>query len=168
MIAIIFAMIATQIPFGPLSFGNNPPPVAPGGQGGQGGQGGASVVPPISARSYSGGSTPVTVTGAFGINTSVALEAPASLSDGQKTWLNYGIDQSTGMVGIELTEDGIGLNIGYGSWYATYMGEGCTWDVDVADTVVSGHISCSDIGAVNEEDGSTGTVSIELDFTANS
>ena len=36
------------------------------------------------------------------------------------------------------------------------------------NTTVSGHVSCDDIQAFNDADGSTGSVDVKLDFTANS
>ena len=63
---------------------------------------------------------------------------------------------------------GLGLNLNYVPWMTTYLGEGCSWEVQVTDVTVSGHISCTDIPAVNELDGTTGAVDIELDFSADS
>jgi hypothetical protein len=64
--------------------------------------------------------------------------------------------------------EGLGLNVYSGDWRAVYQGQGCSWEVQVAPTSVSGHISCTDIPAYNDADGSTGSIDIELDFSADS
>lgn len=130
------------------------------------------TVPSISARTYSGGSAPVAVTGSFTFGSTLALLPQDAFSDGTETTLNYGFQLDPGGMLLVFSErtgaDGLGLNVNYGPWMATYLGEGCTWEVEVTDVTLSGHISCTDIPAVNEADGTTGTVDIELDFAANS
>ena len=131
-----------------------------------------TTIPTISARSYTGGSTPVTVTGSFGFSSTIALHPPASYSDGTETTLSYGWFLGSDGLLLAFSQregaDGLGLNVQSGPWIATYLGEGCTWEVEVTDVTLSGHVSCTDIPAVNEADGTTGVVDIELDFSADS
>lgn len=129
-------------------------------------------IPTISARTYSAGSTPVTVSGSFSFSSTIALQPHNSFSDGVETTLHYGFQLESGGVLLGFSQrpgaDGFSLNVNYGTWMATYVGEGCTWEVEVTDVTLSGHVSCTDIPAVSEPDGATGTVDIELDFTADS
>jgi hypothetical protein len=131
-----------------------------------------TTIPTISARTYSAGSTPVTVTGTFSFSSTIALHILDAFSDGVETTLNYGFQLESGGVLLGFSQrpgaDGFSLNVNYGTWMATYVGEGCTWEVEVTDVTLSGHVSCKDIPAVSEPDGTPGVVDIELDFTADS
>jgi hypothetical protein len=130
------------------------------------------VIPVISARDYVGGSAPLTVSGSFGINSTIGLDPQSSFSDGVETTLSYGFNDESGGVLLAFSHaegsEGLGLNVNFGSWMATYMGEGCAWDVNVTEQTLAGHVSCSDLPAMNAADGTTGTVDVELDFTADS
>ena len=131
------------------------------------------AMPVISARDYISGSAPLTMTGAFSFDPASRHEVLDGHSDGERTDFWYGIDayDPDGFIEIVFSsvgDEGFGLTILRHPWVATYLGEGCTWQVEVTDATVSGHISCTDLPAENEADGSSGTVDIELDFTANS
>jgi hypothetical protein len=125
-------------------------------------------MPQISARSYNGGSSPVNVNGTFNLGDNLNFDF--GNSDGFDTTLRFGASQETGQVLIGISSDpaqGYGLNVFNGPWVATSMGN-CMWDVRVTPTLVSGHVSCMDVPAVDQETGAMGEVDIELDFSANS
>jgi hypothetical protein len=138
----------------------------------RGGPGTANEVPVISARDYSGGSAPVTVTGSFSFDSTVALDTPATFSDGTQTSLSYAYNLESGGILLAFSDldgaEGLGLNVAVGPWIATYMGQGCSWEIEVTAVRVSGNISCTDIPATNQDDGTTGTIDVELDFSADS
>ena len=50
-----------------------------------------SGFPTISARQYSGGSAKVTVSGSATIDQEIPLNSQASYSDGEVTWLQFGV-----------------------------------------------------------------------------
>lgn len=132
-----------------------------------------TTIPKISARTYIAGSAPLSVTGAFNFSSTLALLLQDASSDGVETTLNYGFHVDPGGMLLVFSQrpgaDGLGLNVSYGPFVATYVGEGCTWEVEVTDATLSGHISCTGIPVTHEPDGTAaGVVDIELDFSADS
>lgn len=132
-----------------------------------------TIIPTISARSYTAGSAPLNVTGSFNFSSTLALLPQDAFSDGVETTLNYGFHLDPGGMLLVFSErtgaDGLGLNVSYGPFIATYTGEGCSWEVEVTDANLSGHISCTGIPVTHEPDGTdAGVVDIELDFSADS
>ncbi len=166
MVALVFAGLVTfQVgPFAPIDLGNDPDTLGPGG-----GPAAVSVVPPISDRTYGGGSTPASVGGAFAFSSSVSLNTQASITSGY-TWLQYGDSGSAApSVLITFDEDSTGgVSVAMGPWIATGTEEQCSFQVQVTLGTVSGHVSCAGVAAYNSDDGSVGVVDIELDFTADS
>jgi hypothetical protein len=173
-----------------LAFGWNPwgivgPGVqAPGPNGGQGngnpgpgtvtyrGSDSTGDLPLISMRDFTGGDAPITTSGTFTLSETMPMHPPATFADGTETTLIYGDMLANEYVDVGFStldgSEGLGLNVYSGDWRAVYQGQGCSWVVDVAPTSVSGHISCTDIPAYNDADGSTGSIDIELDFSADS
>jgi len=188
-ILFVLAMMLTS-PIWISALGNALNSIAGGGGAGGGGAGDSAApsvaltgspthagneIPDISARVYIAGDAPITVTGAFSFASTIGLNTAAALSDGVETNLPYGFDPEDQTVpGFQLAfsrregAEGLGLNIYSGDWVATYIGEDCSWEVEVTDLTLSGHISCTDLPAVNQADGTTGTVDVEFDFTADS
>ena len=127
------------------------------------------TVPQISERNYVGGNSPIMTTGAFALGSSLSLDF--GRSDGERTTLRYGMSEETGQVIVALSsvpDEGYGLNVFQGTWVATSMGNDCMWNVQVTNNLVSGHVSCTGVPAENMQNGATGQVDIELDFSANS
>jgi hypothetical protein len=148
--------------------GGEPSGLADPGQG-EGGGGGGGDIPPISARSFTGGSVQVSVSGMFTIDSAIAINTAASFGDGNFTWLQYGdsgSDEPNALVTSGESE--VGVIVGLGSYTATGTSAECSWQFDVTDTSVSGTFSCAGVTGYNPADGSLGTVDIEVDFTADS
>jgi hypothetical protein len=75
----------------------------------------SAAVPIISARSYLGGSTKVTVTGSFQIGEDIPINTQASYGDGEMTWLQYGAsgaEAPNALVTVSAEE--VGVNAGRG------------------------------------------------------
>jgi hypothetical protein len=128
-------------------------------------------LPLISMRDFTGGDAPITTSGTFTLSETMPMHPPATFADGTETTLIYG-DLLADYVSLGFSNldgsEGLGLNVQSGAWLATYLGQGCSWEVEVSPVSVSGHISCADIPAVNQDDGTTGSIDIELDFSADS
>ncbi len=128
-------------------------------------------LPRISMRDFTGGDAPITTTGTFTLSETMPMHPPATFADGTETTLIYG-DLLADYVSVGFSNldgsEGLGLNVQAGPWMATYQGQGCSWEVDVSATSVSGHISCTDIPAYNDVDGTTGAIDLEMDFSADS
>jgi len=136
---------------------------------GGGGGGGGGEVPTINARTFTGGSAQVNVSGMFTIDQDIAINTGASYGAGDFTWLQYGDSGAETPNALITVGDGeVGVNVGLGSYTATGTSEQCSWNFDVTDTTVSGTFSCTGVAGYNPTDGSLGTVDIEIAFTANS
>jgi hypothetical protein len=124
-------------------------------------------VPPISERYFSGGSTQGSVTGAFSVP-DLPIDALTSYVDNEGlAWIHFG----TGVAGepealITFNEPENAITVARDGFSATGQDDDCTFNVQVTGTLVSGHISCTNLPVVKDDGESAGTVSIELDFTA--
>jgi hypothetical protein len=132
---------------------------------------GSGDLPIISIREFTGGEAPITTSGTFDMGQTMPMDPPAAHTDGVDTTIVYG-DLLSDYVELAFSRvdgsEGIGVNVQSGDWLAVYLGQGCSWEVDVSANLVSGHISCTDIPATNQADGSTGAIDVEVDFTADS
>lgn len=138
------------------------PPPTPGGGGG-GGQ-----VPPISSRTITGGHVQAKVSGLFSVDADVAINTGSSSAGEFETWLYYGTtDLQTVRVGIFLGEPPY-VQVSSGTFTAQSKGAECAMQVNVTSSSISGHVSCTGVTAYDLSVGSTGTVNIELDFSAGS
>jgi hypothetical protein len=143
--------------------GGEPSALADPGQGG----GGGGDIPAISARSFTGGSAQVSVSGMFTIDSDIAINTAASFGDGNFTWLQYGDSGSDEPNALVTSGDAeVGVIVGLGPYTATGTSADCSWQFDVTDTSVSGTFSCAGVTGYNPADGSLGAVDIEIDFTA--
>jgi len=150
------APTAAEPPGGPSA--ESPPPVEP-----------AANVPVISARTYVGGSARVTVTGAFQIDEDIAINKQASISDGEMTWLQYGVsgaETPNALVTVSTTE--VGINVARGKPTATIGAESCQGSMEVAATSVTGHYTCKDVTSYDPRSGNMGKIDVDIHFTASS
>jgi len=133
-----------------------------------------SGFPTISARSYTAGSATVTVTGSAKIAEEIPLNAQASISDGEVTWLQFG-DSGSEKPNVLITYGQtreIGVSIGKGKLVATgsiMPGEPsqCSGKVKVTETEVAGEYKCAGLTSYDPAVG-MGKVDVTVHFTAKS
>jgi len=131
-----------------------------------------SVIPVISARTYVSGSVTVIVKGSFQMNQVIEINKPASISDGEMTWLQFGASASaSGDVLVTYGEDigdGVGVHVGKGKPTATAGSELCTGELSITATLLSGHYTCPGVVSYDPSTGRMGQVDIEITFSAKS
>ena len=121
----------------------------------------------ISARQYAGGSVKLIVTGSFQINEDVPINAPASISDGEMTWLQFGASgAATPNVLITYNESGYGIGPGLGRKTAIAEPEHCTGSARVTADSVAGEYTCKGVTSYDAGTGNMGRVDIQVRFTA--
>ena len=129
----------------------------------------AAQVTTISARQYTGGSVVMVVTGSIQINDTVAINIPASMSDGEMTWLQFGASGSpTPNVLITYDGNGYGIGVGLGKKVATAEPEHCTGTAQVTATSITGQYTCKGVTSYDAATGNMGKVDIQVRFTATS
>ena len=133
-----------------------------------------SGFPAISQRQYTGGSAKVTVTGSARIDADIPLNAQASYSDGEVTWLQFGVSGSEDPEALITYGDTkeIGITVGKGKFVATggiIPGEKseCSGKVQVTGSLVSGEYSCTGLTS-HEKGGGMGKVDVKVSFSAKS
>jgi hypothetical protein len=125
--------------------------------------------PDISARQYASGSAKVKVTGAFQIDQDIAINASASYSDGEMTWLQFGNSGAATPNALITYGDGeAGIGIGLGKWITTAGGEQCRGKAQATSTMVSAEYVCAGIDAYNAGSGKMGKVDITVQYRAGS
>ena len=129
----------------------------------------AAPLPVISGRTYISGSAKVTVTGTFQFDTVIPINKEASFSDGEMTWIQYGVSGSEqpNML-VTVSHEEVGFGIGLGKKVSVAGGEQCSGDMDVKPTMVIGHYKCPGITSYDPRDGKLGKVTFEIDMTAGS
>ena len=135
----------------------------------------AQEFPRISQRTYVDGTAKLVVTGAFAINEEVPINKPASISDGEDTWLQFGAsgsDKPNVLIKYGATRD-VGIIVGKGKLTATGAIEPgqaseCSGRAEVTPKLVSGKYTCHGVTAYNPATGKMSTVEIEVTFTAKS
>jgi len=133
-----------------------------------------SGFPTISQRQYTGGSAKVTVTGSASFDAEIPLNVPASISDGESTWLQFGASGSAepnALITYGQTKE-IGITVGKGKLIATggiTPGEksDCAGKVQVAEGLISGEYTCRGLTSYVPGEG-MGTVDVKVSFTAKS
>lgn len=129
----------------------------------------AADVPVISARSYVGGDVTVKVTGAFAIDATIPINVPASISDGEMTWLQFGVSGAAEPnLLLTVSSHEIGFGVARGKAIATAGADDCKGDMKVGTTRVSGTYKCLGVTSYDPNTGQMGKVDIEIQFTANS
>ncbi|HUF36083.1 MAG TPA: hypothetical protein VMN37_09045 [Gemmatimonadales bacterium] len=133
-----------------------------------------SGFPTISARQYTGGSAKVTVSGSATIDQDIPLNAQASFSDGEVSWLQFGVsgaETPSSLITYGETKE-IGISVGKGKFIATagiMPGEKsqCSGKVQVTETEISGDYTCAGVVSHDPAAG-MGKVDIKVRFTAKS
>jgi hypothetical protein len=126
----------------------------------------AGKIPVISQRTFAAGTAHVVVTGSFSFTADIALNIPASISDGEETWLQYGAsgsDAPNALFKVSPTE--IGIIVGQGKPSAT-AGDTCQGKLDVTAAQVSGHYVCKGVTSYDPRSGNMGSVNIDITLTA--
>lgn len=164
-LVIILLIVGGIILFGdPSGPSRNPPddPVGPGD--------GGNEIPPISDRFFDGGGSQATSSGFFNITLDLPIDDVRSYVDEDLAWIGFGELQrdASGEILIALGEPENSVTLAQGDFLVIGTDEDCAIEVEVTETTVSGHISCVGVEGQNVEDGSTGPVDFELDFTADS
>lgn len=133
-----------------------------------------SGFPIISQRQYTGGSITVTVSGSASIAQEIPLNAQASYSDGEMTWLQFGVSGSEEPNALITYSDikEIGISVGKGKFITTggiMPGEKseCSGKAQVTATAVSGEYTCTGVASHDPATG-MGKVDIKVSFTAKS
>jgi hypothetical protein len=141
-------------------------PVPAGGQ--------TSGFPTISTRQYTGGSAKATVSGSATIEEEIPLNTQASFSDGEVTWLQFGVSGSEAPHALITYGDTkeIGISVGKGKFIVTggiIPGEKpqCSGTVQVTETEISGDYTCAGVTSHDPADG-MGKVDVKVRFTAKS
>jgi hypothetical protein len=131
-----------------------------------------SGFPIISGRTYTSGSAQVTVSGADKIDQQIPLNAQASISDGEVTWLQFGVSGSAepnALITYGETRE-IGISVGKGKFIVTggiIPGEKseCSGKAKVTATAIVGEYTC--VG-LTSHDPAVGMkkVDVKVGFTA--
>jgi hypothetical protein len=127
----------------------------------------------ISPRTYTGGTVTAKVSGFFEVDGSQTLNVPASLTDEDQTWLQYGVSGSAELDVLftnsqSLAEHGVTVGLGPYSVTTTSTSGECETEVDVTPTLVKGRFSCSGSTGYNNQTGEMGEVDVEVEFSAGS
>jgi hypothetical protein len=131
--------------------------------------------PPISGRTFTSGSIDITVTGAFTMNATVAINKQASFGDGEMTWLQFGIDAGAapnalityttmGEVGIIVQQGLVKGVTGIGGNEKPW----CTGKLDVKPKMLTGDYTCVGVPSHDKATDKMGKVNIAVKFTAGS
>jgi hypothetical protein len=127
----------------------------------------------ISARTYTSGSVRAKVTGFFEADGTQEINRPASITDDDQTWIQYGVSGAQELNVLFTNSTAMaenGVNIGVGPYTVTAVstsGE-CRTKFDVNPASITGHYSCTGSTGYNNKTGQMGKVDIEVDFSAGS
>jgi hypothetical protein len=127
----------------------------------------------ISARTYTAGGVKARVTGFFEVDGSQELNKPASITDEDQTWIQYGVSGAAELNVLftnstAMAENGINVSVGPYTVTATSTSGECRTTFDVTPAAVKGHYSCKGSTGHNNKTGAMGKVDIEVDFNAES
>ena len=133
--------------------------------------GGEKVV--ISPRTYTNGTVTVKVSGFFEADGSQTLNVPASLSDEEQTWLQFGVSGAPELNVLftnsqSMAEHGVTIGVGPYSVTTTSTSGECETQVDVTPTLISGRYTCKGSTGYSTESRQMGEVDVEVEFSAGS
>ncbi len=127
----------------------------------------------ISSRTYTGGSVQVKITGFFPVDGTQQLNLPASLTDDDQTWLQYGVSGAPELNVLftnstSMAEHGLTIGVGPHTLTAVSTSGECETKVEVTPTLVAGRFSCKGTTAYDKQTGQMGEVDLEVEFDARS
>ena len=127
----------------------------------------------ITPRTYTGGTVKAKVTGFFKVDGNQSLNVPASITDEDQTWLQYGVSGGPGLDVLftnsqSMAEHGVTVGEGPNSVTTTSTSGECQSKVDVTPTRVTGRYSCTGAMGYNRDTGQMGEVDVEVEFSADS
>lgn len=127
----------------------------------------------ISTRTYTAGTVKAKVTGFFSVDGTQELNLPASLTDDDQTWIQYGVSGAPDLNVLftnstAMSEHGVTIGLGPDTVTAVSTSGECRTKVDVTPTLVTGHYTCTGSTAYNNQTGQMGEVDIEVEFSAGS
>ena len=127
----------------------------------------------ISPRTYTVGTVKAKVTGFFAVDGSQQLNKPASITDEDQTWIQYGVSGAPELNVLftnstAMAENGINVSVGPYTVTATSTSGECRTKFDVKPTTITGHYSCTGSTGYNNKTGEMGKVDVEVDFDAGS
>jgi hypothetical protein len=127
----------------------------------------------ISPRTYTGGTVTAKVTGFFDVDGGQTLNVPASLTDEDQTWLQYGVSGSAELDVLftnsqSMAEHGVTVGLGPYSVTTTSTSGECKTEVDVTPVLITGRFSCSGSMGYNNQTREMGEVDVEIEFSADS
>jgi hypothetical protein len=129
----------------------------------------AAAPPEISARSYLNGTARILVSGSFQVNEVVALNTQASLSDGEMTWMQFGVSGAeTPNALVTVSPYEVGVTVARGKSLATAGAENCAGKMVVTANAVRGRYKCPGVTSHDPGFAGLGQVDIEIEFTAGS
>jgi hypothetical protein len=125
----------------------------------------------ISARTYTSGTVKAKVTGFFQVDGSQQLNKPASITDEDQTWIQYGASGAQELNVLftnstAMAENGVNIGVGPYTVTATSTSGECKTKFDIKPATVTGHYSCTGSTGYNNKTGQMGKVDIEVDFDA--
>ena len=137
--------------------------------------GSGQAIPAISARTYTAGTATVIVKGSFTIHEDVPINVQASMSDGEMTWLQFGVSGSDKLDVLitfaEKREIGVAIGrrkiIAIGGIVSGQKTE-CSGNAEVTATLISGEYQCHGVTSHDPATGKLGMVDMTVTFTARS
>lgn len=129
----------------------------------------AGKVPVISQRTFVAGNAKLRVAGSFAIDANVPINKPASIGDGEMTWLQYGDSGSAAPnVGVTISTYEVGVSVGLGKKVATIGAEKCKGKMTVTGNLITGQYNCPGVTSYEPPSLKLGKVDIEIEFSAQS
>ena len=127
----------------------------------------------ISPRTYKAGTVTAKVTGFFQVDGTQTLNVPASITDEDQTWIQYGASGAQELNVLftnstAMAENGINIGVGPYTVTVTSTSGECRTKFDVQPKTITGHYSCTGSTGYNNKTGEMGKVDVEIDFAASS
>ena len=134
------------------------------------GRGQTPTAPPrISARSYTAGSATVRITGGIRMEAEVPINTEASMSDGEMTWLQFGVSGSKDPNAlITVSAEEIGVSAGQGRQIFTVDAADCSGKLEVTPVSITGEYTCKGVTSYDAGTGKMSTVEVVIGIAARS
>ena len=127
----------------------------------------------ISPRTYQAGTVTAKVTGFFQVDGTQTLNVPASITDEDQTWIQFGVSGAQELNVLftnstAMAENGVNIGVGPYTVTVTSTSGECRTKFDVQPKTITGHYSCTGSTGYNNKTGEMGKVDVEIDFAASS